>query len=115
LVMLINAFIPFMVHLRYLLFVLPALALIIALGIQRTKIAQALLIVWIGAGLYQSLNPAFVNNLFGQIYRAPADGFHQALDILEARAESNDIAIFHIIPPTFEPFNYFPFDYYNLT
>ena len=114
LVIMVNTIIPFMVHLRYLLFVFPALALIIALGLKRLdkRASLLLLLIWLGMGVYQSLNPRFINGLFGQIYRAPQAGLSQALDIVEQRAEPGDMALFHIIPPGFAPFNYFPLDYY---
>ena len=115
LVIMVNTVIPFMVHLRYLLFVFPALALIIALGLNRLdkRTSLILLVIWLGMGVYQSLNPRFINGrLFGQIYRAPQAGISQALDTLEHRAEAGDMALFHIIPPGFAPFNYFPLDYY---
>lgn len=113
LVLIVNHFIPFMVHLRYLLFVFPALALIAAVGLTRFKqFAPALLIVWMGAGYIQSQNPAFIAETFGQIYRAPAAGFHTMLDTLEQRAQDDDLVMLHFIPHGFEPFNYFPLDFY---
>lgn len=113
LVILVNTVIPFMVHLRYLLFVFPAIALLMAIGISRLKnFALAVLLVWLGAGIYQSLEPSFIDDQFGQIYRAPANGFHRALDVLNQRAEADDLALFHIMQPTFESFNFFPLDYY---
>ncbi len=116
LVMIVNALVPFMVHLRYVLLIWPALALLAALGIKhlsRAGIPAAiLLIVWAGAGWYQYANPAFINEQFGQIYRAPAAGFQRALHVLDERAEAGDMALWHIIPPGYEPFNYFVLDYY---
>ncbi|MCA9915839.1 MAG: glycosyltransferase family 39 protein [Anaerolineae bacterium] len=116
LVMIVNALVPFMVHLRYVLLLWPALALIVALGIKHLRKvgipAAILLIVWAGAGLYQYANPAFIRDQFGQIYRAPAAGFQRALHVLDERAEAGDLALWHIIPPGYEPFNYFVLDYY---
>jgi hypothetical protein len=116
LVLLINSQIPFMVHLRYLMFVLPAIALVVAVGMQQLErkglSMMLLIVVWGGAGIYQSFTPAFIDDQFGQIYRAPAEGFNQARAILDQRAEVDDLALLHIIPPTFEPFNYFVLDYY---
>ncbi len=116
LVLLINALIPFMVHLRYLLFIWMALALVGGLGIYylgKAGVPAALIAaIWLLVGVYQALNPAFINQQFGQIYRAPADGFHQALDLLHERAQPDDMALLHIIPPGYEPFNYFVLGYY---
>jgi hypothetical protein len=115
-VMLVNAAIPFMVHLRYLMMVFPAFALLVGLGIwHTTKMGlppQLLLGVWIAAGIYQSLNPTFIDTQFGQIYRAPADGFNRGYAILQERAEMGDMALFHIIPPDYEAFNLFVLGYY---
>lgn len=116
LALIVNAIIPFMVNLRYLLLLWVPLALIVALGIDRINragiAAGVMLLVWGGAGLYQSLNPAFIEDQFGQIYRQPAAGFHAARDMLNVRAQPGDMALFHIIPPGYEPFNYFVLGYY---
>ena len=112
-VMIVNYFIPFMVHLRYLMFVFPAFALMIGIGITRIKnFALAVLLVWCGAGIYQSINPNFIEEQFGQIYRASADGFNRTLETINARADDGDLVLFHIMTPTFETFNWFPLDYY---
>ena len=115
-VLIINAMIPFMVHLRYLMIVWPAFALLVGLGIWHMRKmgfpSWLVVLVWIVAGMYQSLNGAFIDNLFGQIYRAPASGFNRGYDILQERAQEGDIALFHIIPPDFEPFNLFVLGYY---
>lgn len=112
-VIIVNFFIPFMVHLRYLMFVFPAFALLIALGIGRMKnFALAVLLVWCGAGVYQSINPNFIDEQFGQIYRASASGFNRTLDTLNNRADDGDLVLFHIMTPTLETFDWFPLDYY---
>lgn len=115
LIVVINARIPFMVHLRYMIFLLPALAL---LGAWALRIADhrgwpggALLgmIALVGAG--QSFNPDFVGSLFGQVYRAPARGMYQAVDIVRQRATPDDALLIHIAQPGYEPFQLFPNDY----
>ncbi|MDQ7025573.1 MAG: glycosyltransferase family 39 protein [Anaerolineae bacterium] len=115
-VVIVNVAIPFMVHLRYLMIVFPAFALIVGLGIWHIRKMGVpvllILLVWMAAGLYQSINPTFIDNQFGQIYRAPAAGFNRAYDILNERAEAGDTALFHIIPPNFEAFNLFVLGYY---
>ncbi len=111
----VNARIPFMVHLRYLIFLLPALALVGALALRvadrRGWPGGALvgLIALVGAG--QSFNPQFVGSLFGQVYRAPARGMYQAMDIVRAQATPDDALIIHIAQPGFEPFQLFPNGY----
>jgi hypothetical protein len=113
LVILVNSRVPFMVHTRYLIFVWPALALIMALGLEKLqRFAVTALLCWMLLGFYQAWGSDFASNLFGFIYRAPAEGFHLALDTLNDRAEEGDMALFHTIPPSYEPFNYFPLAYY---
>ena len=112
-VIVINALIPFMVHLRYLLFVFPAFALMIAIGMERMKsLSLAVFIVWIGAGIYQTVNRDFIDEQFGQIYRAPADGFDAMLDILNTRAEDDDVLLLHVAEIGLEPLSFFQLDYY---
>lgn len=116
LVLIVNARIPFMVHLRYLMPVIPALALLVGLGIAhlgRLRVPVVLLLaVWIGVGAYESLDGRLMAQTFGQIYRAPAAPVLRSIDTLKARGQPGDVALLHIIPPGFEPFNYFVLDYY---
>lgn len=115
LVVVINARIPFMVHLRYLIFLLPALALLGALALRAADRrgwpggALAAMIAVVGAG--QSFNPDFVGSLFGQVYRAPARGVYQALEVVRAQATPDDALIIHVAQPSFEPFQLFPNGY----
>lgn len=116
LVLVVNALIPFMLHLRYLMLIWPAAALIVALGMAQMQGAgiaiSAILLVWGGAGIYQSANPAFIDAQFGQVHRASAAEFHAARAILNERGAEGDMALFHIIPPGFEHLNYFVLGYY---
>lgn len=116
LTLVVNAFIPFIVHARYLIMLFPGMALLGAFGVRQIERRGLrpvwILGVWIALGIYQSFNPAFITNVFGQIYRAPAAGFHQALRELEQRGDPGDLVLFHIMQPGYEPFNYFVLDYY---
>ncbi|MGJ3239104.1 MAG: glycosyltransferase family 39 protein [Anaerolineae bacterium] len=116
LVALINWQIPFMLHLRYVLFLFPAVVLISALGIaelaRRGVPMLAVISVWGLLGILQTLNPAFINSQFGHIYRAPADGFLQARQQVLARAQDDDLVLLHIMEPDNEPLAYFVLDYY---
>lgn len=115
LVIAVNALIPFMVHLRYLMFLLPALALWAGIGMvnlaRRGVPLALLLLLWGATGALQSLNPSFVGGLFGQIARAPAEGITQAQAHLKAFARADDVLIWHFMPPQFEPFGLFVMDY----
>jgi 4-amino-4-deoxy-L-arabinose transferase-like glycosyltransferase len=116
LVLIVNARIPFMVHLRYLMPVFPALALLVGAGIERLGRygvpAGIILLVWMSVGVVQTIDAGFMANTFGQIYRAPAAPVLRALDKLKQRGQAGDFALLHIIPPGYEPFNYFVLDYY---
>lgn len=115
-IMLVNARIPFMVHVRYLIFLFPAFALVTALGIQQLRRvgvpAWAVLGIWIITGLAQTFNPTFVGSLYGQIYRAPAQGFEQALALIRTRTTPDDVLLYHIAQPDQEPFQLYPINYY---
>lgn len=113
LVIVINVRIPFMVNVRYLLFMFPAMALLGALGVaalaKRGLSANVALAAIAIVGGAQSINAGFIDGLFGQIYRAPAHGLYQAMDIVRQRADANtDILLLHLTPPSFEPFQLFP-------
>lgn len=114
--LIVNNRIPFMVHIRYLMVLLPLFALIVALGIHHLEPSRRggilILLVWLAVGIWQSFNPAFIGNLFGQIYRAPAEGIHLALDTVRTYAHADEGVLFHISQVGFEPFNYFPLSYY---
>lgn len=111
----VNALVPFLVHLRYLMFVWPALALIGALGVAalaRRGVRPALVLaIWIGFGAWQSAQPGFTQALFGQIARAPKAGVDHALDLLRQHAQPDDLVLFHISQPGYEPFQLFVLDY----
>jgi hypothetical protein len=112
-VLVVNSFVPFMLHIRYLIFLWPALALIMALGIENSgQFGKSILVFWMVVGLYQTMQGDFISSLHGHVYRAPAAGFNLALETLEQRAEQGDMALFHIIQPGNEHLNYFPLAYY---
>jgi hypothetical protein len=111
----VNAVVPFMVHLRYLLGLWGLLALLVGIGIarlgERGLTPVILLAVWMGVGVWQTFQPGFINDLFGQVYRAPWAGLSQGLDILKSQSQPDDLVLFHISQPGYEPFNYFVLDY----
>jgi hypothetical protein len=111
LVMLVSARIPFVVSLRYLLFLFPALALVVAAGAQalarRGVPAWALMSVWALVGIGQTLNPHFMATQHGQVYRAPAAGMQAAHEVLRQRAQPDDAFLYHFLPAGLEPFGLF--------
>ncbi|MCU0512737.1 MAG: glycosyltransferase family 39 protein [Anaerolineae bacterium] len=111
----VNALIPFMVHPRYLLVLFPALALLAGAGVaalaRRGLPAGLLLLIVGGAGLYHTLQPGFIAGVFGQIYRAPKAGVDLALAHISRQVGPQDLTLFHIAEPGFEPFQFFVLDY----
>lgn len=111
----VNAVVPFLVHLRYLIYLWPALALIGGLGIAalaRRGLSPAYpLAAWIAVALWASLNPAFIAGLFGHIDRAPRAGVDAALHLLDSQAQPSDLVLFHIAQPGTEPFQLFVLDF----
>lgn len=117
LIILVNTLIPFVVHPRYMLLLWPLLALLVGFGFTMLRMLAAgmalwLLVVWMALGSLQSLNPAFIEAVHGQIYRAPRPAFNATLDVLDEVGQPGDAALFHIIPPGDEPFNYFILGYH---
>lgn len=113
--LLVNAAVPFLVHLRYLMFLWPALALVAAMGVHafaKHGLSPALVLgVWMALGVWQSFQPEFIQSLFGQIYRAPEAGIDLSLDVLRDQANADDLALFHIAEPGYEPFQLFILDF----
>lgn len=115
-VLIVNAAIPFVVHVRYLIVLWPAMALLAALGVHQLAAMGVkplvVLFVWVLMGTYQSQNPAFISGLFGQIYRAPAAGFNQAIDTVDVLKQEGDMLLAHFMPRETAPFALFPMGYY---
>ncbi|MBK9123201.1 MAG: glycosyltransferase family 39 protein [Chloroflexi bacterium] len=111
----VNALVPFLVHLRYLMFAWPALALAVGLGaeaLRRQGVPTLLILgVWGIVGAAQSLTLDFNRSLFGEIYRAPAAGVEAARDRLRDLVRSEDLLLFHFQQPGTTPFGLFIEDY----
>jgi hypothetical protein len=115
----VNAAVPFLVHLRYLIFLWPALAIGCALGIEalrRRGVPAALIAgVWVVFGIGASHTPDFMRAQFGEIYRAPAAGVNAAVALLEGLARDDDLVLYHIMQPGYEQFGLFIEDYLSRT
>lgn len=111
----VNAAVPFLVHLRYLIFLWPALAVGAALGVEslaRKGLPAGLLLgVWIAFGILRGATLDFNRSLFGEIYRAPAAGVDRAMAILDDLFSPSDLVLFHFQQPAFTPFGLFIEDY----
>jgi len=115
----VNTAVPFLVHLRYLIFLWPGLAIACALGIEalrRRSVSPALVVgAWIAFGVGASLTPAFMRAQFGEIYRAPAAGVYAATDVLQGLIRDDDLVLYHIMQPGYEQFGLFIEDYLSRT
>ena len=116
LIMLVNAALPFVVHSRYTTYMLPAGALLLALGLVRLPLDERVkpwaLALWVGFGVVCAFTPSYMKRFFGHVYRAPADGMALAQPILRQWATTDDTLIFHIVEPDFGPFGLIPVDFY---
>lgn len=92
----LNAVYPFVNHIRYLIVLWPPLALVIGLGIQhlsRIGIHPAvLLVIWLVAGIWNSFNSSFVNDLPGAF---PHQSWRELAAVLTERAQPGDVVTFH--------------------
>ncbi len=115
LLVVVNALVPFMVHLRYAIFTLPAGALLLAFGVARVAMAawarRGLLLLWLAWGATAASASDYMARFFGQTFRAPADGMRAAIALLHQWATPKDALLFHIVPPEQSPFGLIPIDY----
>ncbi len=92
----LNAVYPFVNHIRYLLVLWPPLALVFGQGVERlARIGirpAVVLAIWLGAGLWNSFNPAFVNDLPGTF---PHQFWRELAAVLTERAQPGDVVAFH--------------------
>lgn len=70
--LLLNAFVPLLTHIRYLMALWPVLALLFGLGLEQLSRrgirAEVVLVIWIGAGLWNTADPVFIDTLFRQVH-----------------------------------------------
>jgi uncharacterized membrane protein len=113
--LIVNAAVPFLVHLRYLIFLWPALALLTALGIEslsRRGLSWRLILgVWIAFGILGSWTLDFNRSLFGYLYRPPAQGIAVATDLIRNTVATDDLVVWHIAEPGREVFSLLIADY----
>lgn len=111
----VNAAVPFLIHIRYTLAWWPLLAALAAVGIARmaqARINPALvLLIWMGVGIWQDFRPAFTQSLNGAVYQASWPALTAALDILQERARPDDLALLHVNQIGYEELNSGALDY----
>jgi uncharacterized membrane protein len=100
--MVVSYFVPAFVHIKYLMAALPAMALLLAIGIdflaQKRIPTIVILVVWLVIGTIASRNAAFHETLKNSTLVIPREGFMQMVDILEQAAQPNDVIILHGAP-----------------
>jgi uncharacterized membrane protein len=115
LLLLVNAYLAFLVHSRYTIVVWPALALIVGLGMARLGKAGVrpalILVIWMGVGVWQTFQPEFTLNLWNGVYRTPWPGMARAFDVLKERGQPDDLAILHVAQIGFEELNAYALRY----
>jgi hypothetical protein len=104
LALLVNFLVPgVLIHIRYLINLWPALAVLMGLGIARLArlgiSPVIILFIWIGAGLWNTLTPAFVSQLPGAEPKMSAALIQQTLETLSSRAHDDDVVMFRVAPP----------------
>lgn len=115
LILLVNARLAFLIHIRYTLVLWPALALVVGYGAARLGRAglnpRWLVTVWLAAGVWQSLQADFTVKLWGGVYRTPWAGLSAGFAVLAARAQPDDLALLHVNQIGFEELNAFALRY----
>jgi hypothetical protein len=98
--LLVDARLKILIHIRHLLALWPLLALLVGLGIERLAkggIHPAWPIaVWIAAGLGAAGDPAFVRNLPNTEPRLDWQGLSATLATLREKATADDVLVFHV-------------------
>ena len=102
----INAFLPVFVHIRYLMALWPALALLAAFGVerlhQRGVTAGVVLAIWIVTGMLAASTPDFFASLKNSERSIGWDGLRVAVTDINRWASDGETAIFHTRPPGLE-------------
>ncbi|MBN1285358.1 MAG: hypothetical protein JXB47_08170 [Anaerolineae bacterium] len=117
----LNALLPIVINLRYLMALLPLTALLFGAGAARSarlhRLAPTLILaIWTGAGVWHSLTPAFSDTLFTERHQAlfrrglPLD---RLADALHEQAQTGDVLALHtqlIAGPIMTSFQHYMYD-----
>lgn len=113
----INLFLPVIAHIRYLIALWPVLSVVAAFGVERLarwRIRPAIILgVWIAAGIWNSVNPAFIDDLFRSIHLRlfrPDLPWQIMTKEIADNVQSGDAVAFHIPRDEWAVSNVF--DYY---
>jgi hypothetical protein len=105
-------------HIRHLMAVWPALALVCALGVEalarRGVRPLVVLGLWLAVGVWVALDPAFINNLPGQERTLNWDDLSAALDVVRREStDEDDVLLYHVDLPGREWLQEPVVDYYS--
>jgi hypothetical protein len=102
----INLWLPVFVHIRYLMALWPALALLVAFGVDRLQghgiPAYIPLGVWLIAGLFAAATPEFFASLKNSERSLSAAGLEAAVRDIRLYGTPDEAALFHTRPPGLE-------------
>lgn len=100
LMLLVDARLKILIHIRHMLALWPLLALVAGVGIARMARggipASLTLSVWIAAGVIAALTPAFVKDLPNTEPRLQWAAWKETLAVLRERATPQDVIVFHV-------------------
>ena len=117
LTLLVNTRVQVLIHVRYLMMVVPALALLVGLGIEqlaRAGIKPAyLLVIWLIAGVWNGVDLNFMPlTLSGEGTRVSQAGMTAIVETLRAHENRRAAAVFHFVQPGNEWWSTRMLDYY---
>ncbi|MEO8612807.1 MAG: glycosyltransferase family 39 protein [Chloroflexota bacterium] len=104
LTLMINTRVPVLIHVRYLMMIVPALALLVGLGVdQFARVGVRpiyLLSFWVIAGVWNGVDPNFMPlALNGDGTRILQSSMTAIVATLHQHENPDDAAVFHIVPP----------------
>jgi hypothetical protein len=117
LALIVNLFLPVIAHIRYLIALWPILSIVAAFGVERLtrwRVPAALLLaIWIGAGVWHSVTPAFLDDLFRPIHQRmfrPDLPWQVMASTIASQVQSEDAVAVHVPRDEWAVSNVF--DYY---
>ncbi len=114
--LIINHLVPFLFHIRLMMAMLPPILLLPAAGLLEIKrwrwLQVSICILWLGMGIYLSINSGFAENLPGTIPSISRPGFEAAIEVINERAATDDAILFRLENASIEDWLNAPLHYY---
>lgn len=115
LALIVNVAVPFWFHPRLLMALLPALAVLLALILDRAgRLGPILLLAWAIFGVVLYTDAGFMANLPGAARTIPWPGFSATLNALRTQADPADVVLFRVDTPDQEKWQRPILEYYLL-